>query len=66
VLGNLRADLTGISVNGLLAAEDAVKGTVVLILQHINKGGDNLGGCQSIGTAKGTVGNQVSFISTGS
>ena len=63
MLGDLRPHLAGVSVNGLLAAEDDVKGPLVFLLQRLDGGGDDLGGGQGIRAAEDPVCDEVRLVS---
>lgn len=56
------ADLAGIAVNGLLAAENDVKFLAGLFLHGTNTGGQDEASCQSIRTAKSAVTDQACLI----
>ena len=59
LLSDLRADLGGVAVNGLTAAEDHV---VLLNADVVDAGGDDLGGGEGVGAAELTAGDEDSLI----
>ena len=60
LLSDLRANLSGITVDSLTAAEYDV---VLLQANLLNSSSQDLGGSEGIGTAELTSGNQNAFIS---
>ena len=62
ILGNLRTNLSGIAVDGLLAEHQHVELDAFQLLDLLLSLGEDVAGGQSVGTTASAVGDQVSLV----